>query len=244
MASAVAGLHGGCPHATIYLMNTSRGSSSLLLIMAVIGAAVLGGAGWWFNQQESAQKQDMSPRSGIWASRDSGPVPFFIRLFISSELNLNGRYTIDFGDGSSAQVDCSGTCTPNEQSIPQHTYVTAGTYTVRLLSKDGSTVASTNIVAQSLAEAGITFSASPTDGGGPLAVTFFLKIPNSIGYSIDFGDGSPPANRMPPPDGHQGIYDERLTHTYVSPSTYTATLFQLGQTREGIVLSTIIIIVR
>jgi peptidoglycan hydrolase-like protein with peptidoglycan-binding domain len=72
------------------------------------------------------------------------------------------------------------------------------------------------------------FNASPTSGSAPLTVTFSTWLsgfrPNSITYTIDFGDGTSEraADCNAPADAC--VSAGQNTHTYTNNGTYTATL--------------------
>ncbi len=81
------------------------------------------------------------------------------------------------------------------------------------------------------------FSASPTSGSAPLAVTFSTWLsgfrPSSIYYTIDFGDGTSEraADCYAPADWCQS--PGQNTHTYLSNGTYTATLSKITDPCAG-----------
>src|SRR3989344_3159274 len=73
----------------------------------------------------------------------SGAAPLTVAFLVQS-ISLNGPYSINFGDGTSANVQktpCTSTC-PNVDMInTSHTYTTSGTYTATLTDPGGCTPA-------------------------------------------------------------------------------------------------------
>src|SRR5690606_2184955 len=95
------------------------------------------------------------------------------------------------------------------------------TYTVRLtVSGPGGTVYATGTVQVNPppAQAPVAaFTANPTSGPAPLAVSFDNNSERANSYRWNFGDGSPTDT------------SENPTHTYTPPGTYTVTLTAIGQ---------------
>ena len=113
-------------------------------------------------------------------------------------------WTWDFGDGSSST-----------ERNPTHVYTTPGTYTVTLsVAAPGGTDTETKVgyVVASPPPPTAEFSASPTSGYAPLAVSFTdLSTGNPTSWAWNFGDGTSSTLRNP-------------SHTYTVPGTYTVTL--------------------
>ncbi|MCB9101946.1 MAG: PKD domain-containing protein, partial [Anaerolineales bacterium] len=103
------------------------------------------------------------PQAAFSANPTSGPVPLTVNFTNTS----SGDYTAclwNFGDGAT-----DATC-----GNPAHIYTTAGTFSVQLTVEGpgGSDVAGQTNLIQAGQPAKADFSAAPTDGAAPLAVTF------------------------------------------------------------------------
>lgn len=126
---------------------------------------------------------------------------------------------ITWGDGTAAEA-----ISQSSKSITKtHTYTANGTFTITVAVSDSGTLASGAGTAsiQIGAQLAASFSASPTSGTIPLAVTFNSGISGGYSpytWSIDPGDGSAP---------YSGTYPGapfNQVHTYTKVGTYTATL--------------------
>ncbi|KKW23664.1 MAG: Epiglycanin [Candidatus Kaiserbacteria bacterium GW2011_GWA2_52_12] len=158
---------------------------------------------------------------GFSASPMSGPSPLTV---IFTAQNIDESYKLDFNDGTqvSTSFTCAtaGTCTGSAT----HTFAAAGSYTAKLGKLIDATHAKTiGIIHLSVATSTPTFTATPTSGAAPLAVSFTT---NQISGTIDFGDGSTHAavegactNSVPPSCASSA------SHTYTASSTYTAKLY-------------------
>jgi len=118
----------------------------------------------------------------------------------------------------------------SQQTTFTHAYGQAGTYTITFTVTDSNgRTASTNttVVVSGTQNNSAIFSASPTSGFAPLAVTFNVNAVGGYetsGLSIDFGDGQT--------GNPQTIYcfaapcnpAMSASHTYAAPGTYTAKL--------------------
>lgn len=122
--------------------------------------------------------------------------------------------TVQFTDQSennptSWQWDFGDSATSTQQN-PSHTYATAGTYTVSLItSRNGAS----DSISQSITVKAICadFSATPTSGPAPLNVQFTdLSTGNPTSWQWDFGDGNSSTSQNP-------------SHTYTAAGIYTVT---------------------
>jgi len=114
-------------------------------------------------------------------------------------------YFWDFGDGK----------TSTEQD-PTHTYTQNGTYTVTLTVTDDGSAIDTDTTNATVDDIGSTadFSAMPTSGDEPLAVSFTdlsVSYDGITSWNWSFGDGETSTEQNP-------------THTYASAGLYTVSL--------------------
>jgi PKD repeat protein len=146
-----------------------------------------------------------APVADFSASPTSGTAPLDV-AFTDNSTNNPSSWSWDFGDGSTSSAQ-----------NPTHTYSSPGTYTVKLTATNGSGSDTKNrtdyiSVTVFVSPPAADFSASPTSGTAPLAVSFSDNSMNSpTNWSWDFGDGSTSSLQNP-------------THTYSSPGTYTVKL--------------------
>jgi len=163
----------------------------------------------------SSPNANNPPTANFTASPTSGQAPLAVSFNGSGSSDSDGSitsYAWSFGDGgSSSGVTAS------------HTYNNAGTYTARLTVTDDD--GSTDSVTRTIQASGTpvannpptaSFTASPTSGQAPLAVSFNASgSSDSDGtissYAWTFGDGG----------SSSGI---TANHTYSSAGTYTVTL--------------------
>jgi hypothetical protein len=147
-----------------------------------------------------------APAADFVASPRIGAGPLTVALTDTSTGGPN-NWLWTFGDGSNSTL-------PN----PTHTYTVAGMYTVslRVTNAIGSdTLTRTNYIAVGGA-VGAAFSASPTFGMAPLAVTFTNHSTDVYTSSLwSFGDGH--TSTAPNP-----------RHTYVTVGSFTVTLTVSG----------------
>lgn len=148
------------------------------------------------------------------------------------------EYSISWGDGQSYSTpprEPFTSCTAVMSSVNlTHTYLSPGSYTIKLTLSNRVFSKTVTVTAQPSSNRGVNFSASPTQGSAPLAVSFSARsesnMPVSV-YYIDFGDGSSA--------GMQGISgtcevgtggpcnggnNMLASHTYSKAGTFTATL--------------------
>jgi PKD repeat protein len=141
------------------------------------------------------------PDASFTADPMSGTAPLSVTFKDTSSGESITTWLYNFGDGStSAEKD------------PVHIYNTAGTYTASLTvtnSAGSSTAFTTVTVNPPLPVA--SFTASPTSGPAPLAVSFTDTSSDATSWSWTFGDGASSSDRNP-------------VHTYSSAGTYTAKL--------------------
>jgi len=179
-------------------------------------------------------------------STASGPAPLEVTFKANYGGFTQGRFELDFGDGTSA-VDVRCTAFAEECEEPdsiKHTYQSAGTYTAKIVHVDATygtrTVRdSLNIqVGQPLASGAQTgnvgdstsaapqlpVSVEPGYQGDPFALraVFDIGSPCSA-YTLTWGDGT---NSSSNGGGvcTQVVTTVRTTHTYKSEGTYTITL--------------------
>ena len=165
------------------------------------------------------------------ASPTSGTAP----LAVSFSTNAQSG-TITFGDGSTAPVE--GYCTASYPATcggtASHTYTAAGTYTAILSQHVGGSYGpeqqvGTVTITVSGTTVTPTFSASPTSGTAPLAVSFAAGNlgSNTSAYSVDFGDGSAHSSGSCSSSPGLGACIQGalfFNHTYAAAGTYTAQL--------------------
>ncbi|MDP2649166.1 MAG: hypothetical protein Q8P19_04720, partial [bacterium] len=126
-----------------------------------------------------------------------------------------------------------------------HTYTSTGTYAAQITSTPygpaGSNFTETTLGTVKITVSPVsekptgTFSASPTSGSAPLAVTFSGRVPVAGSYTIDFGNGQSQKISFSEglcSDGTNlgicGLSLDGLLYTYTTNGTYTATLVDPG----------------
>ena len=144
------------------------------------------------------------------ASPTSGQAPLVVTFTDTSSGTITA-WAWDFGDGVGSMIQS-----------PTHTYNTPGTYTVKLTvsGPSGNNTATKTgyitVTAPPVAKPVAAFSATPTSGPAPLAVTFTDTSTGSITtWAWNFGNGSTSTLRQP-------------THSYATAGTYTVTLTVTG----------------
>src|SRR5215471_18925323 len=147
------------------------------------------------------------PVANFSASPTSGQAPLTVAFSDASTGKITTRMW-NFGDGTSSTAQS-----------PTHTYSTIGTYTVRLTAigpGGNNTVTKTDYITVTGPPPVANFSASPSSGQAPLAVTFTDSSSGGITTRMwNFGDGTSGTTQSP-------------THTYSTPGTYTVQLTVTG----------------
>lgn len=149
------------------------------------------------------------PEAAFTATPDKGLPPLTVGFNASASRDSDGTlvsYSWDFGDGNNGSgVSAS------------HDYAAAGSYLVTLTvtDNDGLTDTATKTVKATVLPVA-SFTATPTSGASPLAVSFNASASNDsdgnlVGYSWAFGDGTTGS----------GV---NVTHTYTTAGNYTASL--------------------
>lgn len=152
-----------------------------------------------------------APIASFTANPTAGEAPLVVNFDASSSSDPDNdplTYSWNFGDGN------TGT-----GIAPTHTYQTGGVFTATLTVSDGSSsTSSSKVINVSLPNQGPTaaFTANPTSGEAPLAVSFNASSSTDpendpLTYSWAFGDGNTGTGIAP-------------NHTYVSSGVYTVTL--------------------
>lgn len=152
-----------------------------------------------------------APIASFTATPTTGAAPLVVNFDASASSDPDNdplTYAWTFGDGN------SGTGVS-----PNHTYQTGGVYTATLTVSDGTTTtSSTKTITVIGPNQGPTasFTANPTSGAAPLAVSFDASSSSdpendALTYAWAFGDGNTGAGVSP-------------NHTYVNTGTYTVTL--------------------
>ncbi|HEV3245441.1 MAG TPA: PKD domain-containing protein [Candidatus Paceibacterota bacterium] len=154
------------------------------------------------------------------ASPQSGPAP--LAVYFNEQAPPAGQLatTINFGDGTSGTLNPAPVCFGCSQvATGSHTYSSSGIYTA-------TAGAASVTVTVSGTSPSLTFTASPTSGQAPLAVSFSAPIGEALAnppttYAINFGDGQSGSMQIV-----QGASSASLSagYTYSSAGTYTATL--------------------
>ena len=150
-----------------------------------------------------------------------------------SNASGNLSYSVNWGEQStylyansaaSASVQSSATFT--------HAYSTPGTYapTFTVTNANGQSASASATVTVSAPTVSGNFSASPTSGTSPLAVTFNGHVNSFANYTINFGDGQSITNASCPSSAPLGQFPcplSPISHTYTQAGTYVATLIQV-----------------
>lgn len=144
-----------------------------------------------------------TPRTYFNGTPLSGPAPLTVK-FIENSTGWPMTWAWDFGDGNTSSL-----------KNPQHTYASAGDYTVNLTTMNAwgsNTSLKLNYINVTYPVPVADFSGTPTSGNSPLDVQFTdasTGIPTS--WSWDFGDGSFSTTQNP-------------VHRYTAVGTYNVSL--------------------
>ncbi len=174
----------------------------------------------------------------------NAPLEVNVQATVNTTKSCAGTiYTLDFGDGTAKQSIPvpAGNCSAMQQNH-LHTYIYGGTYQIKL-SAGGHEVNSAVTVSGPAAPQkpiypftpGLpaeTFTATPQTGSAPLVVTFSGVVtsndagfcPGGCSAALDFGDGKSASITLPATIG--GWLNYSVTHTYLTPGGYRATLYQ------------------
>ncbi len=145
----------------------------------------------------------VQPTAAFSATPTSGSFPLPVQ-FTDQSTGGPTSWAWDFGDGSTSNL-----------ASPSHTYSDAGTYTVSLTvsnTKGSDTSTMTDLVTVAAHTPIASFTATPTDGAGPLTVDFTdTSVNHPTGWAWDFGDGTTSTEQNP-------------SHSYTSAGSYTVSL--------------------
>lgn len=157
-----------------------------------------------------------APVAAFTMTPSTGYTPLTVTFTDASTGSIN-TWAWEFGDGATASTRNA-----------THTYTVPGTYLVNLTVTGfgGTDTVQRTLVVTSPVPAAI-FTATPTTGTVPLAVTFTdLSTGNITGWNWDFGDGTNATTR-------------NATHTYTAVGTYVANLTVTGPLGTDSALATI-----
>ena len=153
------------------------------------------------------------PAADFTASPTSGTAPLTV-TFTSIVTGGITAYAWDFGDGSTSAA-----------ANPVHVYATAGSYTVVFTATNASGSTRVEkvdyIIVNPPPAPQVDFTASPTTGVAPLAVSFTgIVSGEATAYTWDFGDGGTSSSLNP-------------IHTYAVPGSYTVLFTATGPGGSG-----------
>ena len=138
------------------------------------------------------------------ATPTNGVAPLSVRFNDTSVASVSNWFW-DFGDGNTTNL---------MTEVVQHTYASTGTFSVtEIITIPGGTLTNTraNYITVSLPPPVASFTASPTNGVAPLAVTFTdTSTGNITNWFWNFGDGNT-----------TNITGASLAHTYPTAGVYT-----------------------
>lgn len=156
-----------------------------------------------------------STQSGsISASATSGMAPLTVTF---SGTALNAAYSLDFGDGTPLySTTCSSGCGQLTNVQQTHTYTSTGAFTAKLTSHNqpAAPYYTTATVVVTVGGSSSGFTATPTSGVAPLAVTFTIPSTPNQNKTLYFGDG------LSDTTGCQNTAAWTVTHTYATSSTF------------------------
>jgi PKD repeat protein len=193
-------------------MRYERGPGIVISLLFV--ALALGGCAQFF---------PLDARIGIRGAVE-GPIPLVVDFTSTRSTGPVASRSWDFGDPASGDDNTS------TDIAPTHTYTQHGAYLVTLtvLGSDGRSSRATIVLRATNPPPVALLEATPDLGPAPLSVTFDLSrsidpagiVPAPTGtivsYSLDFGDGAPPAVGQ-----NLGV---PIVHTYGTPEVRIATL--------------------
>ncbi|WP_067052512.1 PKD domain-containing protein [Methanofollis ethanolicus] len=143
-----------------------------------------------------------APIAGFTFTPTEGNAPLNVTFSDNSTGNVTA-WAWNFGDGTNS----------TEQN-PNHSYASAGTYTVSLNASNvyGFNVSTVTDAVHVLPAPVAGFTFTPTEGNAPLNVTFSDNSTGNVtAWAWNFGDGT-------------NSTEQNATHTYTVPGTYTVTL--------------------
>jgi PKD repeat protein len=193
----------------------------------------LAATGWLSDYLVVSSQPSTPPVCSVSANPTYGTAPLAV-TFTMSASGTNGAsissWKLDAnGDGV---ADFSGNGSP--PATRSYTYNSQGNYIVALVVTDSrgtpASASATVNVGASYPQPTCSLSANPSSGPAPLTVTFTMSASATGGTITTWvfrpGDGSADSSGTgsPPPS--------TLTHTYASPSTYTAVL-AVGDSHDG-----------
>ncbi len=141
------------------------------------------------------------PTAGFVGSPTSGEVPLTVNF--TNQSTGATSYSWNFGDGGNSTA-----------ANPNHTYTSAGAYTVTLTATNscGNDVFTrTNYITVTCTAPVAGFVGSPTSGDYPLNVSFTDQSTGATSWSWTFGDGGTSTQQNP-------------SHNYTSPGAYSVAL--------------------
>jgi PKD repeat protein len=166
-----------------------------------------------------------------------------------SASDVQGAYvsvSVNWGDanqyGSAASPQSASV---SQQNTFSHAYQSAGTYTIVFTATDnyGNSNKATATVTVTGSTQNVSFTASPTSGTAPLAVSFNASgLSANANYTVNFGDGTSGQVQLNSSSCFYlgcGSYGGSVSHTYSTSGTYTAVLISSNGTAVGTVTITV-----
>ncbi len=182
----------------------------------------------------------------ITASPNSGVAPLAVN-FIVTNVTSGANLSVEFGDGSFGSLQQVGNALGTS-----HTYITGGSYTVKLRRVNSAGESCTSASCQVIASTGLTVGgaqvanaalvANPSTGLAPLPVQFFsnaASVSYAGGVVLDFGDNSTEIICA----GGVLCNQKTSTHTYAAAGTYNVQLLGLGPNGTTIIRTATVIAV-
>jgi peptidoglycan hydrolase-like protein with peptidoglycan-binding domain len=160
----------------------------------------------------------------ISGSPTSGASPLTVNFsgLVNTNAQCNsGPYTINFGDGQTANISVAS-CSATNFSVP-HTYSSTGTFTARMYRGNPAVnIGSVSVtVGGSVSSSGGQFTVSGGINGNPLQARALFDLNSTCSrYDLDWGDGTAHAVQS---EGscNAGTISKELTHTYPQAGSYT-----------------------